>query len=295
VTQEQVAVDALLEAPIRSAASRLSFEPRFARLGVVVETRVTFVTPSGDLRRFLYQGDVDRFELDPDALHAVRRFVGAGVRQYFGDTDNLLLAACIVLAFSVFSTLAPYAVALVCVQSLALLLSLAFVPEGVWLRGTAGVLMAAAIVYIGAEAIVGGATGWMGMAAGAGLISGCGFWSVLQPLIQFSGTHPLGGTLGFAVGVITAEIATLASFGAVVHVSQALSRAPRMIVIIAAAAAVHIAWRRLLDRADALTLTPQIEQWMQPVALALMATAALALAVAAYRRRHVPAVRGGGT
>src|SRR6185436_16122295 len=35
VLQEEVTVDALLEAPIASMQSRFSFEPRFARLGVV--------------------------------------------------------------------------------------------------------------------------------------------------------------------------------------------------------------------------------------------------------------------
>ena len=52
VLQEQVTVDALLEAPITSMHSRFSFEPRFARLGVVVDTSLTFLTSGGTFDSF---------------------------------------------------------------------------------------------------------------------------------------------------------------------------------------------------------------------------------------------------
>jgi hypothetical protein len=127
--------------------SRFSFEPRFARLGVVVDTSLTFLTSSGDIRRFQYQDDPDTFVLDPGLGHSVARFVRAGIAHYFSETDYLLMTLCVALVFRPSRGLLPFALALVAAESLALLGSLEMGSPQPGIRGVVGVLVAATTVH----------------------------------------------------------------------------------------------------------------------------------------------------
>jgi hypothetical protein len=298
VLQDQVTVDALLETPVHSVDSSFSFEPRFARLGVVVDTSVTFLPPGGGIRQFRYQDDPETFELDPGRGRAIRRFLNAGFAHYFGQTDYLLLALCVTLVFPRPRVLLPFVVALGCAESLVLIASLELMPSLPWLRVIGAVLIAATIVYTGIEAIIAGNGKRVGLAISVGLVLGCGFWFGLQPLLQFGGTHALASGLSFNLGVVTAELATMALLVAAVQMMLRLSRAPRAAVTIAAAIAIHIAWRRLLDRADALALVQMQAPAVSPALLAL--TGAVAIAAVAglahvLRRGNRGAVVGSST
>ena len=276
VLQDQVTVDALLETPVNSVDSSFSFVPRFARLGVVVDTSVTFLPPGGGIRQFRYQDDPETFELDPGRGRAIRRFLNAGFAHYFGQTDYLLLALCVALVFPRPRVLLPFVVALGCAESLVLIASLEWMPSLPWLRVMGGVLIAATIVYTGIEAIIAGNGKRVGLAIGVGLVLGCGFWFGLQPLLQFGGTHARASGLSFNLGVVTAELATMALLVAAVQMMLRLSRAPRAAVTIAAAIVIHIAWRRMLDRADALALVQMQAPAVSPALLALIGAVTVA-------------------
>jgi hypothetical protein len=298
VLQDQVTVDALLQTPVNSVDSSFSFEPRFARLGVVVDTSVTFLPPGGGTRQFRYQDDPETFELDPGRGRAIRRFLNAGFAHYFGQTDYLLLALCVALVFPRPRTLLPFVVALGCAESIVLIASLELMPSLPWLRVIGGVLIAATIVYTGIEAIIAGNGKRVGLAIGAGLVLGCGFWFGLQPLLQFGGTHALASGLSFNLGVVTAELATMALLVGAVQMMLCLCRAPRAAVTIAAAIAIHIAWRRMLDRADALALVQMQAPAVSPALLALIGAVAIAVAAGSahlLRRGNRGAVAGSST
>jgi hypothetical protein len=298
VLQDQVTVDALLQTPINSVGSSFSFEPRFARLGVVVETTATFLPAGGGIRQFQYQDDPETFELDPGRGDAITRFMRAARVHYFGDTDYLLLALCVALVFRRFRRLLPFVVTLACAESIVLITSLELMPSVPWLRVMSGVLIAATTVYMGIEAIISGNGKRIGLAVGAGLILGCGFWCGLQPLVQFGGTHPLASGLAFNLGVVAGELVTLALLVAGVQMVEHLSRAPRAAVTIAAALAIHASWRRLLDRADALALVQVKTPAFNPVMLAMIGTVAIAaVAGSAYvlRRGNRGRVAGSAT
>src|ERR1700674_800983 len=83
VLQDQVTVDALLQTPINAVDSTFSFEPRFARLGLVVDTTLAFLPPGGGIRKFQYQDDPETFDLDPGRGHAITRFGRAGLAYSF--------------------------------------------------------------------------------------------------------------------------------------------------------------------------------------------------------------------
>ena len=306
LTQDTATVDALLETPIRSVNSHFSFEPRFERVGVRVITTLSFLPPNGGIRQFQYEGDPETFELNPSWNYAVARFFRAGFAHYLSESDYLLFLLCVALVFRRLRVLALFSVAFATAQSFALVSSLKLIgslnmigsfqlmwsPQ--WAPVICGVMIAAATVYMGIEAIAAEAGGGKspGLAICTGLIFGSGYWFGLQPLIQFGGIHPLASTLGFDAGILTAEICALALLAAAVQGLLRSSNSPRAIIIIAAAIAVHISWHRMLDRARSFALVPLNLPAISSTTFILAGIAAAALAAVSFflRRRDHPEI-----
>jgi hypothetical protein len=232
------------------------------------------------VREFRYQSDPPPFELDAGGLSAVKRFMNSGFDHFFAETDYLLLALCIALVFRSVKASLPFAAVLITAQSLALLIALS-TPTSIWLRGICGTAIAAGIVYMGIEAILAGAGRRIPLALSVGTVFGYGFWIGLQPIIQFGGAHDLLAGIGFTCGVIAAELLTLMLCAIVVRLLFSFSRAQRGLTIVVAGAVIHVAWRSLLDRADALAIVPLESRGVDSTTLALSAVA-IFLAIVAY-------------
>jgi len=169
VTQDQGVVDALLEVPIRSAASQFSYEPRFGRLGVFVNSTVTFVRPDGRLRTFQFEGDPETFDLDPVRSDALTHFMQTGVAHFVRDDGYLLAALCVGLIFvGRFAPTMPFALMLATIEAFTLMACVRWTPSAPWIPPLCGALTAAAVAYFGTEAIVGGDGRRMGAAPDAG-------------------------------------------------------------------------------------------------------------------------------
>lgn len=254
VLQDQITVDALLEVPIGSPSASFTFIPRFARLGLLVYTTLSYLPPDGAIQHFYYEGDPESFALNPTRADGVRRFFAAGVWHYLGDLDYLLFALCAAMVFLRPAPLASFTLILAGAELIALLAARAWLPALPWVPVLCGVLVAAATVCAGIEAIVTGDGKRRGLAIAAGAAFGAAFWSFLQPVVQFGGSHPFAAALAFAAGVLLAEAAALAGALLIVRILLRLSRVSRGVVIVAAAISIHVSWRRMLDRVDALTL-----------------------------------------
>ena len=293
VSQDNTTVDAQLQAPISSPDSHFSFAPRFARIGVVVNTTLTFLPAGGGARQFQYESDPKPFELNPMAGSAASRFFREGISHYFSVVDYFLFVFCIALAFQQFGLLLPFSVALAASECLALMVSLERMPSSSpWIPVVAGILVAAGTAFMGIEAIVATFTRGngkrIGLAVASGLIFGCGFWFGLQPILQFGGSHPLVSGLAFTAGVVLTQALVLGIAYIGVQLFKKLSWAPRAAVVMGAAIAIHVSWRSMLDRAYALTLVPMTTPTMTPDLLAFFVAAAiLVLSAASYlvRRR----------
>ncbi len=287
--QEQVTVDALLESPIHSPDSSFSFQPRFAWLGIVVDTAVTYLSPRGAVRQFQYRGDPERFMLDPDAGSVLSRFARTGLLQTASDTDHLLLALCLALAIGGFRKLVPFASVLVITEILLTLAALR-VTTADWVRVLAGVLMAMTTVYAGLDAIVArGERSRPLLAALTGLVLGVSLSVALQPLLQFGGPYRVAAAVGFMAGSATGQVvALLVVLGAASLVGR-VSRAPRAVTIVVAAVAVHVAWRHLLERSDGFALAAVNLPTLTPAATAsVLIVAVSGVAAVAYARNRVP-------
>jgi HupE/UreJ protein len=292
--QDQAVVDALLDTPIHSVRSAFWFEPRFARVGVRVTTTLAFLPVGGGIRQFEYEGDPEAFKLNPNWYQTVARFIPAGFAHFLEETDYFLFLLCVALAFERFRALVPFAAAFAAAQSFALIgAAFGLIPSAVWIPSLWGVLIAAAIVYMGVEAIVAGAADdkRRGLAVATGLVFGSGFWFALKPIIQFGGVHHLASVLAFDAGIVMSYVFALALVVTAVKCMLRFSGAPRVAVIIAAAIAVRISWHRMLDRAHALSLVPRSFPVMNPAAFTLAGIgAAAALTAWVYRSRRMSSV-----
>lgn len=285
--QEQLTVDALLRTPIQSAASRFFFQPRFARLGVIVDTSLTFVTPDAGLRVFRYSSDPPAFELDPGRAATAQNFTSAGFAHYFDATDYLLFAICIALLFANVPRLLTFSALFTGAQAVVLLAAMSAVATPFWLRSVCGTAIAAAIVYAGAEAIIAHDSRRRMLAIVSGGIFGYGLWIGLQPDLQFGGAHDVVAGLGFMIGVAAAQSLTIALCAAIMSALRHYSQSPRRLSIVIAAIVIHLAWRRLLERADGLALVPSYESGPDAQTLIVWMLVLLSLVgIVSMRRRR---------
>jgi len=241
LSQDDAAVDALLEIPIQSVNSRFSLEPRFGRVGVRVTTTLAFLSTTGAVRHYTYEGDPATFDLNPTWIQAVAVFVKSGFARIPGATDDLLFLFCLAFlarrfrSFAIFAAAEAFAI-ICCAED--------WVPATPQFAALIATLAAAAIVYLAIGIIT---SNEKIPSLAAGLIFGANSWLTLSPVLQFGGAHRQISLLAFSVGLALAQLGALALFAAL-HIPKA----PRTLVIIVAAIALRVSWHRMIESAQAL-------------------------------------------
>jgi hypothetical protein len=122
-----------------------------------------------------------------------------------------------------------------------------------WFPPLIEVLIAASILYMALENIVGAQLHWRWLIAfGFGLVHGFAFSFALRESLQFAGSHLAVSLLTFNIGVEIGQVLVLAI--AIPLLSYAFSRLvpERMGIIILCAFIAHTAWHWMLDRGIAL-------------------------------------------
>lgn len=248
---QQAMLDVLLDYPIHSDRSRFSIRPQLARLGVHVLTVLRFLPPGGAVRAFEYRGDPGLVRLDPRWHQAAWRFVKLGFTHILSGTDHLLFLLCLMIPFRRLRSLALIVTAFTVAHSVTLIASaLGAAPSALWFPPLVETVIAASIVYMALENIVGAQLKrrWM-IAAGFGLVHGFGFSFALRQNLQFAGAHFLTSLLSFNLGV---EIGQLFVLALMIPLLNALFRfvvKERMGTIILSALVGHTAWHWMGDRA----------------------------------------------
>ena len=251
VVWNQTFLDTWFEYPIASERSRFSIHPALARLGQRVITVLRFLPPGGAVRAFEFMGDPGLVRLDPRWHQAALRFVRLGFEHILDGTDHLLFLLCLVIPFRRFRALVPVVTAFTAAHSITLIASAYnLAPDALWFPPLIETLIAASIVYMALENIVGGATvqrRWM-IAFGFGLVHGFGFSFALRETLQFAGSHLLTSLLSFNIGV---ELGQLLVLAAMIPALELLFRrvvAERMGTIILSAIVAHTAWHWMTER-----------------------------------------------
>jgi uncharacterized membrane-anchored protein YitT (DUF2179 family) len=210
-----------------------------------------FLPPNGAVRALEYTGDPGLVRLDPRWYQAAFRFVDLGFHHILDGTDHLLFLFCLVIPFRKLRALIPIVTAFTVAHSITLIASAYnLAPDALWFPPLIETLIAASIVYMALENIVGAATvhrRWI-IAFCFGLVHGFGFSFVLRETLQFAGTHMLASLLSFNIGV---ELGQLLVLILMIPALEFLFRrvvAERMGVIVLSAIVAHTAWHWMIDR-----------------------------------------------
>ena len=197
--------------------------------------------------------------LDPRWYQAAGRFVESGFLHILDGTDHLLFLFCLVIPFRKLRALIPIVTSFTVAHSITLIASAYdLAPDALWFPPLIETLIAASIVYMALENIVGTANvhrRWI-ITFGFGLVHGFGFSFALRQTLQFGGSHMLTSLLAFNVGV---ELGQLLVLILLVPLLDALFKyvvAERMGTIILSALVAHTAWHWMIDRGSQLEKFP---------------------------------------
>jgi len=254
--RDQAMLDVLIRYPIESADSEFSVDARFARLSQRTTTVMRFIPVDGAERLFRFSGDPGIVSLDPRWHHAFLRFVKSGITHILDGADHLLFVICLLIPFRRLRPLVAIITSFTVAHSITLIAStFGLVPKVLWFPSLIEMLIAASIVYMAIENIVGAKwkNRWL-IAFAFGLVHGFGFSFALTETLQFAGQHVLTSLLAFNLGV---EIGQLVIILAAVPILNFLFRKPhieRMGTIILSAILAHSGWHWMSARASDLAM-----------------------------------------
>jgi hypothetical protein len=247
----QQILDVALEHPIASDRAQFALHPRLARLGLRVVVTVRFLPPGAAERAFELHGDPGVVWLDPRWHQTALRFVELGIRHILDGSDHLLFIACLVIPFRRLRPVVAIATAFTVAHSITLLATaFGLAPVGLWFPPLVETLIAASIVYMALENVLGSNVRRRWITAFVfGLAHGFGFAFALRESLQFAGSHLVTSLLAFNVGV---EIGQLAVLLVVVPLLGFVFRyvPERIGTIILSALIAHTAWHWMLERSE---------------------------------------------
>ncbi|MEZ5401339.1 MAG: HupE/UreJ family protein [Bryobacteraceae bacterium] len=248
----QVNLDALLEYTLPANGSALAIRPRFDHLAARVTTSLRFLATNGVVRAYEFHEDPGLVPLDPSWTQAARRFLALGFHHILDGMDHLLFLACLVIPLRRFVPLALAVTAFTAAHSITLAAA-AFdlAPSGLWFPPMVETAIAASILWMAIENIVGRADAAhrATMAFAFGLIHGFGFSFALKETLQFAGAHLAASLAAFNAGV---ELGQLTVLALILPALWALFRwvlPERAGTAILSVLIAHTAWHWLADRA----------------------------------------------
>jgi len=245
----QLRLEVLLEVATSVPIRDLVIEPRWANLGVRTTTVLTLVDPNGTERRYSFDGNPGEVRLDPRWWHAAWTFVQHGMAHMLGGIEHLLFVLCLVLPFRQWRPLVGMVTAFTVAHSITLIAAaLGFVPSVAWFAPLVEVLIAASIVYMAIENVLGARVErrWI-VAFIFGLVHGFGFSSALGDTLQFAGAHLVTSLLAFNVGVELAQLGVLLVM--IPLLDRLLARIPeRAGIVVLSTLVAHEAWHWMTAR-----------------------------------------------
>ena len=264
VVWNQTYLDVLFDYPIRSDQSLFSIHAHLENLGLRVITALRFILPkkgqpNGTIRAFEFEGNPGLVRLDPRWYQAAARFVRSGFLHILDGTDHLLFLLCLVIPFRKLRALIPIVTAFTVAHSITLIASAYdLAPDALWFPPLIETLIAASIIYMALENIVGTRNvhrRWI-ITFGFGLVHGFGFSFALRQTLQFAGSHMLTSLLSFNIGVELGQLLVLIVLVPVLDLLFRFVVAERMGTIILSAIVAHTAWHWMIDRGSQLQKFP---------------------------------------
>jgi hypothetical protein len=255
--------DLHLAYPIRSETAAFSLDFGMAAAGLL-RMVARFVPPDGSIRAYEVHGGHGLLDLDPGWRRAAWTFVKLGFAHILDGIDHILFLLCLVLPFRLqhLWSLVAVVTAFTIAHSITLIAAATgLVPAGAWFPPVVEALIAASIVYMALENVVGV---WIGgdlarrlrfrwLIAGLfGLVHGFGFSFALAQELQFAGGHLVLSLLAFNLGI---ELGQLLILLVALPALTWLLRGPqaqKIGIVIGSALLAHTGWHWMLERLEEL-------------------------------------------
>jgi HupE / UreJ protein len=252
---DQGYLDAHVIYAINSPASRFSIRTRVApELKDYLKLVVRYLPMDESSRAMMITSRSGRVPLNPAWYQAGAEFVLLGIGHILSGFDHLLFLLCLVIPFLRLRQVVGIVTAFTVAHSFTLLGSAyGLAPTGAWFPPFVETAIAASIVYMALENIVGADLGRRWIVTGLfGLVHGFGFSYGLKENLQFAGTHLLVSLFSFNVGIEIGQIAVLAVLLPALALLRRYVLKERVGVIVLSALVAHTGWHWMIDRGEVL-------------------------------------------
>ncbi|GAB1261264.1 HupE/UreJ family protein [Aurantivibrio plasticivorans] len=246
----QALLDVWLIYDIPEESERFYFESNLYRLGETTLSVVYFLPREGDEQVFSFVGDVGEIALNPGVLFALLKFTVMGFEHIIFGIDHLLFLLCLVLPVRRYIRLVPLVTAFTLAHSVTLVgAALGVRIDSGWFAPLIEVLIAASIIYVAIENIVGVSLRHRVVLTYVfGLVHGFGFSFLLSERLQFAGEHLISSLVAFNLGVELGQLVALAIVVVVMRCLLHFQGFRRYGVLLLSAFVVHEAWHWLTER-----------------------------------------------
>jgi len=273
---DQGYVDAWITYPISSPGSVFAIRTTADQeLGDYLKVALRYMPSGEESRAMVITSSSGTVPLNPSWARAAAAFVGLGITHILTGYDHLLFLLCLVIPLRGWRQILSVVTIFTLAHSFTLLGSAFNVaPSGAWFPPFVETAIAASIVYMALENIMGVDLKRRVLITGLfGLVHGFGFSYGLRENFQFAGTHLLVSLFAFNVGIEIGQILVLVVMLPALAVVQRYVLQGRVGMIILSAIVADTGWHWMIDRAEVLWKT----RWPQP---SLTGFAILALWVA---------------
>ena len=251
LVREQALLDVLIRYEIDNELSEFSIDPAFRRLGQETTTVLRFHPPNRSERVFEFLGDPGIVRLDPRWHQAFFRFVRLGFTHILDGVDHLLFVICLLIPYRRIRPLIVLVTSFTVAHSITLIASaFGLAPKALWFPPLIETLIAASIVYMAFENIVGSKweRRWV-IAFCFGLVHGFGFSFALSETLQFAGSNLLTSLLAFNLGVEAGQILVVLIAVPLFNILFRSGLTERMGTILLSAILAHSGWHWMSERA----------------------------------------------
>ena len=273
---DQGYVDAHITYPLQGSNPEMSIRttagPEF---GNALKLTVRYKPLDGEGRTLIMTGRSGTVALNPTWWRAAVGFVGLGMEHILTGIDHLLFLLCLIIPLRGWRQILAIVTTFTVAHSFTLIGS-AFhlAPAGTWFPPFVETTIAASIVYMALENIMGIDFARRMLVTGMfGLVHGFGFSYGLQENLQFAGTHLLVSLFAFNIGIEIGQLMVLAlMLPALAVVRRYVFPGPVGMIILSSLVALT-GWQWMSERGTALLHAP----WPQ-LSLAGLATLAFWIA-----------------
>lgn len=293
---DQGYVDAHMTYRIRSPNSVFSVRSTAApELGDYLKLALRYLPQDGDGRAMVMTSQSGTVDLNPTWYGAAAGFIGLGVMHILTGIDHLLFLLCLVIPLRDWRQVLAIITIFTIAHSFTLIGSaFGLAPVGPWFPPFVETMIAASIVYMALENIMGVDLRRRLMITGLfGLVHGFGFSYGLQENLQFAGTHLVVSLFAFNLGIELGQLLALAVLLPLLYLVRRYVLRGRVGMIILSAIVAQTGWQWMLERGEALLKQPWPRPTLADFAIVLfwlagLAVAAWAISLAARRLRLVP-------